>query len=310
MKLQAMRDAFWDKIYDLMINDEDIVIISADLGAPSLDKIKDTYPERYFNTGISEQNAVLVATGMAMCGKKPIVYAISQFLILRAFEQIRIYPAGMNLNITLLGVGAGASYWESGPTHACIEQLSIMRTLPNIEVINCSSQKMATELADYYANVTGPKYIQLDRFPAQGLYSDNLDIKKGFKLINNKSNNVVITTGIMVSIMKDILNSIDLNVCLVDLFKIPVNEMEFKNFLLTVEKIIVIEENVLPGGFGSYILEFLNVHNLKIPVIRRGINTQNGYEGFYNYGGRESIRGEFGLDKISLVDCINNEFRK
>ena len=106
---QAMRDAYWDRIYELAKNDRNIVIVSADFGAPSLDKFRRDFPNQYINTGISEQNAVLLATGLALAGKKPIAYAITQFITLRCFEQIRIYPCGMDLPVTIVGVGAGAS---------------------------------------------------------------------------------------------------------------------------------------------------------------------------------------------------------
>jgi len=149
---QSMRDAYWDKIYELAKEDKDIVIVSADFGAPSLDKFRRDFPEQYINTGISEQNAILLATGLSLAGKKPIAYAITQFITLRCFEQIRIYPCGMDLTVNIVGVGAGACYWESGPTHHSFEQLSIMRTLPNLKIINCTDNHMAKEAAIFTIN--------------------------------------------------------------------------------------------------------------------------------------------------------------
>ena len=308
MKQQAMRDAFWDRIYELAEEDRDIVIVSADFGAPSLDKFRNDFPERYINAGISEQNAILLATGLALEGKKPIAYAITQFITLRCFEQIRIYPCGMNLPVTIVGVGAGACYWESGSTHHCIEQLSIMRTLPNLDIINCSSQRMAGEAADYAVHGKGPKYIQLDREIISDIHSMPIEFETGFMRVGKESNYAVVTTGNMVNEMLKIRNESEEYFEIIDIYKIPVDREKFLEELQGVNKIITVEENVLEGGIGSYILEILSDNMISIPVARIGLNTHQGYEPSYNYGGREEIRKNYGMGLDDIKKKINKFF--
>ena len=128
----TQRDAFWDEIYRLAKIDRDIVVISADMGAPSLDKFRTDLPGQFVNTGIAEQNAILIASGLAKEGKKVFVYAIASFLTLNCIEKIRVQNGMMNIPINLVGVGAGFSYPDSGPTHHLIEDIAIMRSIPNI----------------------------------------------------------------------------------------------------------------------------------------------------------------------------------
>lgn len=308
MKQQAMRDAFWDEIYELAKKDKDIVIVSADFGAPSLDKFRRDFPEQYINTGISEQNAILLATGLALEGKKPIAYAITQFITLRCFEQIRIYPCGMNLPVTIVGVGAGACYWESGYTHHSLEQLSIMRTLPNLEIINCSSQRMASEVADYIVQGTGPKYVQLDREVISRIHTVSVDFKTGFKRLSKKSHNLVIATGNMVNEALKIQSEVEEVYDVLDVYKMPLEKSAFRKELDGIKKIITLEENTRNGGMGSYILEMLSDDMATIPIMRMGLDTDGGCEPSYNYAGRESIRKGYGLGREDIKAMIQKFF--
>lgn len=308
MKAQVMRDAFWDRIYELAKEDKDIVIVSADFGAPSLDKFRRDFPEQYINVGIAEQNAILVATGLALQGKKPIAYAITQFITLRCFEQIRIYPCGMNLPITIVGVGAGACYWESGSTHHCLEQLSIMRTLPNLEIINCSSQKMASQAADYAIRHRGPKFIQLDREIIHGIHKSEISFDKGYEIITSNSSNLVIATGNMVSEALKLREKTGIEFEVIDLYKIPVEKSSFIEKIKKAKQIVTMEENTREGGMGSYVLELLSDHNVCIPVSRIGLNTYEGYEPSYHYGGREEIRKAYSMGMNYVEERLRQIF--
>jgi len=308
MKQQSMRDAFWDRIYELAQTDKDIVIVSADFGAPSLDKFRRDFPDQYINTGISEQNAILLASGLALEGKKPIAYAITQFITLRCFEQIRIYPCGMNLPVIIVGVGSGVCYWESGPTHHCIEQLSVMRTLPNLDIINCSSQRMAREAADYVMQGMNPKYVQLDREIISGIYSQPIQFEKGFNIWEEESGNLMVATGNMVSESLKLRRKVQKKYKIMDMYKIPVNKSKFLEEIKEVKKIITLEENTRQGGIGSYLLEILSDNGIEIPILRMGLETSGGYAPSYNYGGREDIRKAYGMGGRDIQRVINHFF--
>jgi len=315
MKIKSMRDAFWDQIYELAKKDKNIVIVSADFGAPALDKFRENLPEQFINVGISEQNAILVATGLALKGKKPIAYAITQFITLRCFEQIRIYPCGMNLPVTIVGVGAGACYWESGATHHCFEQLSIMRTLPNLRMLNCSDQEMAKQAADYYAQSTQPLFIQLDREVIHGHYVEHepIDFTNGYKIHTSHPDNMVITTGNMFHEVSDIqqeLKKEDIHFGVIDLFNFPAKHKLLTDDLTKVKHIITIEESCLEGGLGSHILEMASDVEFKGQIKRIALHTYQGNNGSYNYGGREAIRKEYGMGRDMIMQTLRNTFKE
>ena len=146
--MKSQRDAFFDALYEL--NDDRVWVISADCGAPALDRWRKT--DRFINVGIAEQNMVNIAIGLALSGKRPYCYAITPFLTGRAFDQIR-QACMMNLPITFVGIGAGYSYDDSGPTHHGIDDIGIMRVLPNMEIY----QGVVGGISDK------PTYIRLDR---------------------------------------------------------------------------------------------------------------------------------------------------
>jgi len=129
--MKSQRDAFFDALYEL--NDDRVWVISADCGAPALDRWRKT--DRFINVGIAEQNMVNIAIGLALSGKRPYCYAIVPFLTGRAFDQIR-QACMMNLPITFVGIGAGYSYDDSGPTHHGIDDIGIMRVLPNMQIVS------------------------------------------------------------------------------------------------------------------------------------------------------------------------------
>ena len=198
-----MRDVFLDKLIVMMENHDDIVFLSADFGAPLLDIIRDKFPSRFINIGIAEQNMINVSTGFGLEGFTVYAYAIAPFITMRCYEQIRVNLAILSqvrtLNVNLIGVGAGYSYVVSGPTHQCLEDLSIMRTLPNIEVFSPADWVTAEHFISYSMKCKKPKYIRFDAQPVPSLYDYDMppDIEKGFSEIREGDSICVVSTGYM-----------------------------------------------------------------------------------------------------------------
>ena len=144
-KTIAMRDTFLESVYALMSKNKDIFFVTADFGSPVLDKIRSDCPDQFINVGIAEQNLINVSVGIALEGYKVFAYAIAPFITMRCYEQIRVNLALLSnirkLNVNLIGVGAGYSYPVSGPTHQCYEDISIMRTMPNMQIFSPRDRK-------------------------------------------------------------------------------------------------------------------------------------------------------------------------
>ena len=182
----TMRDAFIGNLCDRMATDDAIFFLAADLGAPALDRIRDQYSERFINVGIAEQNLINVATGLALEGFNVYTYAIAPFITMRAYEQARVNLAISSqirpINVTMLGLGGGVSYVVSGPTHHCLEDLAIMRLLPNMSVYCPSDWIVATQLVDHTRTTIGPKYIRFDGKALPAIHADpaSVDLNQGF----------------------------------------------------------------------------------------------------------------------------------
>jgi len=157
--MKSQRDAFFDALYERAITDKRIIVLTADCGAPALDRWQENIPDQFINVGIAEQNMVAVAIGLALSGKRPYCYAIIPFLTGRAYDQIRV-ACMMNLPIVFVGIGAGYSYDDSGPTHHGIDDIGLMRMLPHMRILQAIDERTAAYLATLYPC---PTYIRLDR---------------------------------------------------------------------------------------------------------------------------------------------------
>ena len=137
-----MRDVIIEAIYSHMVSNDRIFFITADFGSPKLDYLKNTFRDRFINVGIAEQNLINISFGLALEEFIVFSYAIAPFITLRALEQIKInlslHAQFRELNINLIGVGAGLSYDLSGPSHHCLSDISVMRNFPNISIFSPS----------------------------------------------------------------------------------------------------------------------------------------------------------------------------
>lgn len=297
----SQRDAFWDKIYDLGRADPNVVIISVDMGAPALDRIRRDLPGQFINLGIAEQNAIVVAAGLAMSGKKVYTYAIASFMIFRCLEQIRVQNAMMNLPVCIVGVGAGFSYEDSGPTHHLLEDLSIMRSLPHIKTFSCTDSNMAVSLAEHSYETNSPTYMRLERFTYPNIYEPGQKFTEGVSVLREGKDGTIVATGAMVHGAIELIDTLKergVELGLVNLYHFPVHEANLIEALSQTPKVVTLEEHFLPGGLGSAVCEVLADHGVSVPIKRIGCPIDKGY--CYQYGGREILRGYYGIDKASI----------
>lgn len=304
MKKISMRDALFDRLYEIAKKDRNVLIVSADMGAPSLDKFREDLSGQFINVGIAEQNMVTVATGLALSGKKIFAYAIMPFATARCFELIKVDFSLMNVPVTVVGVGTGFSYDDSGPTHHSTEDITIMRVLPNMTVLSPSDSVMAAEFAEMVCKISGPSYIRLDRAVLPLIYSKNQDFSKGLSVLKPGKDIWIIGTGNMVHRALEVANeltnySIDAGV--VDLYRLkPVNVELLLETIGEPKGLVTLEEHLLAGGLGSIIAEILLDNDKTIPLKRIGV--QDKY--YYAYGGRNHIQRLCGLDRDSIIKTL------
>ena len=307
----TQRDAFFDRLYELARQDSDIVIVAADMSAPALDKFRRDMPAQFVNVGIAEQNAILIASGLAIAGKKVFAYAIAPFITLRCLEQIRVENGIMNIPITIVGMGTGLSYDSDGPTHHLIEDIAVLRAFPNIEIDSITDTVMAAAYAEMSCDKKLTNYIRLDKDFYPTIYDASSDFSQGIAEVRSGSENMVIATGPMVHAAREIINSPqfeDSDIGLVDVYQIPINESALLDMIDGAKRIVTLEEHFLPGGLGSAVCEILNDNGVSIPVKRLGLDINAGYKHCYKYGGREIIRSCHGIDKSTLEQVFAEYF--
>jgi len=297
----SMRDAFFNALYDEAKIDRNIVIVSADMGAPALDKFRRDLAPQYVNTGIAEQNAMLVASGLALSGKKPYVYAIAPFVSTRIHEFAKLEMGLMKLPITIVAIGAGYSYDDSGPTHHNVEDISIMRAIPNIEIWSPSDSELAAALAKNTAKEPRPSYIRLDRKLQRLKQTTGYHLDDGFSYLPGIETDVLVAaTGNMVDLAEDAIKIVgNSQTCpaRVDISRIKPLSEKLEDIFRAHKKIISLEEHVLDGGFGSALAEFLMDRKIPVQLKRVGVTDYN-----YEYGGRAHIqeRMNIGCDRIVM----------
>lgn len=223
----AMRDALLSRVHRAMADDDSIFFVSADFGSPVLDRIRADHPKAFVNVGIAEQNLINVAAGLALEGHKVFAYAIAPFITMRCFEQVRVNLALMSevrdLNVSLIGVGAGYSYVVSGPTHQCYEDLALMRALPNMRVYSPADHPTAAALIEPCLALPGPKYLRLDAQVLPVLHDAETgpDLAAGHVRLRASTDAAIIATGHMVHTalaVADRLAGEGLSIGVIDLF--------------------------------------------------------------------------------------------
>ena len=301
MKFQ--RDILIDKIYEMALKDKDIYFISADLGAPALDRLRDDLPEQFLHAGISEQNMIDVAAGLALSGKKVYVYAMGPFITLRCLEQLKCSLAQMNLPVTVISVGLGLGYADAGPTHYITEDLACLRAIVNFEVYTPSDLSTGVELAELINKKPALRVLRLDRNAVEDIHTKGVSVDTGFVELNKGKQIGILSCGyVLQRILKnwaEVTNGLDIG--LVDVFRNkPLNLDRLKPIFEKYKKIITVEEQCLSGGFGSSILEAISDLGMNNPVKRLGLEERY----YFENGGREFLLDTFGLSNQQLKETV------
>ena len=307
-KIMTMRDAFIGTLCDRMASDDSIFFLTADLGAPALDRIMDEFPGRFINVGIAEQNLINVATGLALEGFSVYTYAIAPFITMRAYEQVRVNLAVSSqirpVNVTMLGLGGGVSYVVSGPTHHCLEDLSIMRLLPNMSVYCPSDWVTAEALVDHTRTTIGPKYIRFDGKALPSLHSDpaSVDIAKGFLPFVDGEDICLVSTGFMTHRALNVARKTP-GIGVIDLYSLkPCDETALADALATYSHIITMEEGFINnGGLDSLVSKVIREHTLKCSQQSVGFNDRYCFE----LGSRDHLHAINDMDEEAVSTRIN-----
>lgn len=257
-----MRNAFAQELTALAAADERIVLLSGDIGNRLFDTFKSTFPSRFFNCGVAEANMTGIAAGLALCGLRPVTYTITAFNTVRCLEQIRIDVCCQNLPVVIVGVGAGLSYASLNPTHHALEDIALLRVLPNMTVI-CPGDPFEVRCAVRAAILhNGPVYIRLGKKNEPVVHKQIPDFSIGKGIIISPGTDVcLLSTGTMLPAAveaAELLKEKAVSAQVVSMHTVkPLDagllQEVFKSFSL----VITLEEHSRLGGFGGAVAEWL-----------------------------------------------------
>lgn len=281
---KATREAYGEALKKLAAENPNVVVLDADLsGSTKTSEFKKVSPERFFNVGIAEQDLIGTAAGMSLAGKIPFASSFAMFAAGRAYEIIRNTVAYPKLNVKIAATHAGLTVGEDGASHQAIEDLSLMRGIPNMTVINPADCIEAEQAVIRAAEYEGPVYIRLGRMAVEDIYDADykFEIGKGIEL-KGGNDAAIIATGIMVQeslkaakILAD--EGIDVRVINIHTIK-PVDADIIVKAARETGAVVTAEEHSIIGGLGSTVLEALS-DTCMVPVKRVGVKDTFGESG-------------------------------
>lgn len=261
-----MRNAFATELLSAAEKNSDIILLTADLGFSVFEKFEEKLPKQYLNTGCSEANTISMAAGLAMAEKKVFVYSIVPFITMRCFEQIRIDLCYHNLDVTVVGVGGGLAYGQLGPTHHAIEDIAIMRALPNMKVLCPADPVESTLLTRALVKSGGPAYLRLNRGGDTVIHANPEKLERNFAIgkaifFKKGTQMTLITTGAMLKTtlqVAEMLEKKDISTAVLHFPTIkPLDKTAILKALNNTSHLVTIEEHNLIGGLGSAVAEIL-----------------------------------------------------
>lgn len=304
-----MRNAFADELTKLGSEDPRVVMLSGDIGNRLFDKFRASHADRFFNCGVAEQNMMGVAAGMAMSGLRPIAYTITPFITTRCLEQIRVDVCYQDAPVMIVAVGAGMSYAGLGPTHHACEDISFMRSLPNMNVV-CPADAWEVRAAMRAALLQDkPTYIRMGKKGEPKIHSDiPTDFQIGKALTIEEGQDVcLLSTGNMLPEVIEaahLLRAKGRSVRVVSFhtvkpLDVPCLEEVFSSFKL----VATVEEHSLIGGLGAAVAEWI-VDNEVRPQKFLRFGTEDAF--FRLSGEQEYAREMLGIDAVSIAKRINH----
>lgn len=282
--MKATRESFGEALLELGKENDKIVVLDADLASSTKTNLfAKEFPKRFFEMGIAEQNMMATAAGLASCGKIAFASTFAVFAAGRAYDQIRNSICYPNLNVKVCATHAGITVGEDGATHQMLEDISLMRTLPNMKVLSTSDDKETKWAVNEISKIEGPCYLRLARVGTPDIYDENqkFEFGKGIQIGDGKDA-TIFATGVTVSEAikaKEELKKQGINVRVVDIHTIkPIDKDLIIKCAKETDKLISIEDHSIIGGLGTAISEVLTDEYPK-KLIRLGIKDTFGKSG-------------------------------
>jgi transketolase len=306
-----MRNSFAGELTLLAEEYPELVLLTGDMGNRLFNDYKKKFPDRFYNCGVAEANMTSVAAGMAMCGLKPVTYSIASFNTLRCMEQIKIDICYHKLPVIIVGVGAGLSYAELGPTHQSLEDIAMLRTIPEMTII-APGDAVEVRLALRDAVALGrPVYLRLGKKNEPVVYDTVPDFTIGKGIIVKKAQKgdiCLISTGNILPLVLDAANLLERDgksVSVISMHTVkPLDELMLEKVFNSYACVATIEEHSTLGGLGSAVAEWLIDQRKDYPARLTRFGCKDVF--LHASGGQEKIRTIFNMDPKSIATALSS----
>ncbi|WP_172257016.1 transketolase family protein [Saccharibacillus deserti] len=322
LEINAVNSRIWSKLgsrgsfgvamHDLGKSVEEIILVTADLGVlTGLTRFMDSYPNKFINTGIAEQNMIGIAAGMAKEGHNVFATTYATFITMRSYEQVRLNLAYMNLNVTLVGSGSGLVMGLSGNSHYGIEDIALMRSLPGMVVLSPADGAEVIKSVYAAAAHPGPVYIRLTGGMNNPIvYTEEYDFQIGKSVKLKEGDDVTLfATGTMVheSLMAaQLLQEQGIEAAVVNMHTIkPLDRAAIEQACLSSKLIVTVEEHGVIGGLGSAVAEYKSTLASSPPQLLIGLPDYFGKMGEYAY-----LLEKYGLTGKKIAETVINKFKE
>lgn len=305
-KLIATRESFGKALAEL--KDENIVVLDADLSSSTKTNLfQEKYPNRFIENGIAEADMIGTAAGLATCGKVPFAATFAAFATGRVYDQIRNSIAYPNLNVKIVGTHSGITVGEDGATHQMLEDINLMRGLPNMIVVSPSDDVSTKKLVKEIAKIDGPVYLRVSRMKTPTIYTDDTEFKigKGIEIGEGTDGTVFATGDILAEVLKaqELLKDDEIDIRVVDMYSIkPIDRELIVKCAKETGILFSVEDHNIIGGLGSAVAEVLCDECPK-KLHRIGINDT-----FGKSGTEKDLLKYYKLDAESIYEFIKSKF--
>lgn len=304
--MKATRESYGEALAMLGEKYKDLVVLDADLASATKTSIfKKKFPERFFDMGIAEQDMMGTAAGLALGGKIPFASTFAVFASGRAYDQVRNTICYGNLNVKIGATHAGITVGEDGATHQALEDISLMRSLPNMTVISPSDDRQTKWIIEEAIKREGPMYIRLAR-PATGeIYGDGFEFEFGKAIQHGEGTDAtIIATGVTVAealvAQRDLIGE-GINIRVIDMYTIkPIDREIIIKAAKETKRIITVEDHSIIGGLGTAVCEVI-CDEYPMKITRMGVKDKFGESGKW-----DELMHQYKID----AEAIKEEIRK
>lgn len=301
--MKYQRDAFITELFQKAKDNKNIFMLSADFGAPALDAFRDQLPDQFVHCGISEQNMIDLAAGLALEGRQVFCYAMAPFVSLRCLEQHKCGASIMSLPICTIVAGIGLGYADAGPTHYATEDLACLRAIVNSQVLTASDAEVARLVAANLIATPRFSFVRLDRHPGADITpgAQASDIGQGFRIVHEGKRLAVISHGFMLGRTLDVVRQAGLEeVGVIDLIQSkPVPDALIEH-ISTCAAVLTIDEQTPSGGLSSAVAEAMIDKGVSRPFHRLTLPERL----FFENGGRNRLLEIGGLSPAGIEQKI------